>query len=58
MTFGAHYRLLSRFSAGIIIASTGESETIGEHDLAQYLHVAHAARRVAVTAPPSRVRCG
>jgi len=49
-TFMAHYRVRSRFSAGVIVASTGESETIGWHDLAQSLHVDHGARSIAVTA--------
>jgi hypothetical protein len=50
LTFTAQYRLRSAFSAGIVIATTGEGETTGLHGFAQFLKVEHAARTVAVTA--------
>lgn len=49
-TFTAQYRLRSPLSAGIVVASTGESLTSGLHGYAQFLDVEYAARSVAVTA--------
>jgi len=50
MTFTAQYRLRSPISVGVIIATTGERETIGHQGFTQSLILNHAARSIAVTA--------